>query len=440
MNFSRRSSLALLAAVALVAAVPAVAPAQPNPLGLIKPLFTYQKTVIAVPTMTQAPAGAEVITQVIRRDLELTGVFQMPKDARAINQLRLNDAQRGSIDFASWSSSGAEHLLVTEVLAVSGGRIKVLVQLFDIASGQAIINRNIEGPDADLRRLAHRISDEVVAMTKPFDGFAQTQILFTNEAQANVREVAVMDADGFNARTLTRDNSLINNPVWGNNGSEIYFSSYAGNLARIYGVQIASGTRWTIAGYGGTNSLPAWNQATGRVVMALAKDGNTEIYTSARDGSALTRVTKSPDPEGSPAWSPDGSQIAYVSNAAGKPQIYITSAQGGGARKLPIPGPWADAPDWSRDGKRIAFVSRIEGRSDIFIMNADGSGQPTRLTQGQGDNESPTWAPNSVHLTFASNRSGKWQVYLMLDDGSNQTALTSSGNNRQPDWGPAPRE
>lgn len=432
------TTLLALTALALVA-TRTTAPAQgPQDIGLIKPKFTYLKSVIAIPTMTQAPAGAEVITQVIRRDLELTGVFQLTKDARAVNQQRLKDVQAGSIDFAAWNSGKVQFLLVTEVVSAGGGRVKMLVQLYDAPSGQAIINRHIEGPDNDLRKMAHRISDEVVAMTQTFEGFAQTQLLFTNEQAQGVREVAIMDADGFNARPLTRDASLIQNPVWGSNGTEVYFTSYAGNLARIYGVQLSSGTRWAIAGYGGTNHSAAWSPAAGRLVMVLSKDGNSELYTSGRDGSGLTRVTQSSKTEGSPAWSPDGSRIAYVSDEGGKPQIYIASASGAGARKLPIPGPWADAPAWCPDGQRIAFVSRIGGRSEIYTINVDGS-NIRRLTDNQRDNESPSWAPNGVHLAFASNRTGKWQIYLMLDDGSNQTALTDTGNNRQPDWGPAPQ-
>jgi TolB protein len=437
----------LLLSAPFLTALPLLAVAQepadaPNSLGTVKPQITTSQSVIAVVQFGVDPSvGLQIDTmpRVIRRDLELTGFFKMPADQRAVNSLNMFDVAQSTVNFAEWEKLGVEHYLMGSISMPSPGVLDVRVILYDIASQKAVINRNIKGDAADPRMLAHRISDEVVRFTKFTDGFAQTQFLFVTEQVPGIREVGTVDSDGFNQRALTQYQSLCTTPIWGANGTEIYYTSYHGKQAHIYGQLLRTGQTWKIAGYGGTNHSPDWNASRGRLLMVLSKDGNSEIYSSSRDGQGLQRITQTATTEGSPCWSPDGSKILYVTNEAQGAHIYVANADGSGKRKLTNRGSWNDAPAWSPDGERIAFVSRNSGKNDIFIIDADGNGDSVRrLTMNQGNNESPTWAPNSRHLAFSSDRSGSWQIYLMLDDGSSQNQITTSGRNTQPDWGPAP--
>jgi len=414
----------------------------PSSLGTVRPSYMYEPTLIAIPAIERLPGTPQEVdtfARIIRRDLQLTGFFKMAGDEQQVNRMYAEDNRRGNVNFDAWRGIGAEHLLLARVVP-SGNGLTAEVMLHDVESGTPIMQRRISGPADKVRMLAHKISDEVVRFTKNVDGFAQTQILFTTQHSTDVREVGLMDADAFNQRAITRYGKLVASPVWGANGTEIFYTSYHGNLAIIYGHILGTDQTWRVAAYGGTNHSAAWNDATRRVVMVLSRDGNSEIYSSARDGSGLTRLTNTPRVvEGSPTWSPDGRRIAFVSNETGNPQIFVMNADGSNRRRLTTRGTWNDAPAWSPDGRRIAFVSRNAGISDIYLLNADGAANSyKRLTMGQRNNESPTWAPNSTHLAFSSDRTGNWQIYLMLDDGSNQVQLTNSGRNRQPAWGPMP--
>lgn len=440
------SAFATTAAVALaLLCAPAGAQAQvrgEDNLGTVRPSFTEEPTLIAVPafgTDGSVPLEYETLPRIIRRNLELSGFFKMPEDQGAVNRQNLRDVENRTVNYPAWEAMGVKHYLMANVSSPSPGVLRAYVLLYDIESRQRLIQRNFEGSVEEIRMLAHTISDEVVRFTKFTDGVARTQLLYVTEQVQGIREIAIMDADGFNPRPLTRYNNISTSPAWGANGTEIYYTSYHGNRANIYGRLLGSGQTWTIAAYGGTNHSPAWNEATRRIVMVLSKDGGSELYSADRDGGNLRRITTTEPNEAAPTWSPDGQHVAYSVNEGGGINIYILDRNGQNQRRLTRRGRWNDAPSWSPDGNRIAFVSRVDGRNDIFVIDADGNPDSLRrLTMNQGNNESPSWAPNSRHLAFSSDRTGRWQIYMMLDDGSNQRQLTTSGNNRQPAWGPYP--
>jgi TolB protein len=102
----------------------------------------------------------------------------------------------------------------------------------------------------------------------------------------------------------------------------------------------------------------------------------SEIFTAEPDGSAVRRLTSTPDPSHS------------------------------------------ELPDWSPDGQRIAFQSYggdVYGVSQIYVMNADGSGL-TQLTRAPGDQSSPSWSPDAASLVISADwgdypaRSGIWII------------------------------
>ncbi len=415
-------------------------------LGELRPQHRYQQDTIAVTAfnITNTSLEMETLPRIIRRDLELSGFFKMPSNQMEANRQNLRDNNQQRVDYAAWQNMGVDFYVMGRV-EEDGPNYRVRLLLYDINGRQLIINRWFTDRKERYRDLAHLISDEIVKFTKGIDGIARTKLLYVNEQVPGVRELAVMDADGFNARTLTSFGNLVTTPTWGANGAEVYFTSYHGNRGNVYGMNLTydgvrfhPGQMWTVAAYGGTNHSPTWNQATGRIAMVLSKDGVSEIYSSDRSGQNLRRLTRSRATDGSPAWSPDGRYIAYTSNSSGAVHIHVMNSDGSNNRRLTRIGTWNDAVSWSPDGRRIAFVSRAGGRNDIYVCDASGN-NVRRLTQNQGNNTSPSWAPNGTHISFTSDRTGSNQIYLMLDDGSNQRQLTTVGRNTMPDWGPIPQ-
>ncbi len=445
-----RFSLFSLFFVALLLGLPGWSPAQEREQWLegVRPTYRYEKSKIAIPQFNASNTSLEsdTLPRIIRNDLLLSGLFELPKDQLKVNRQNIIDHRQGRINFEFWGQEGVEHYLMGGV-EEANGQYKVRVVLYDIPSRRMILSREFSESKARVRTLAHQISDTLILQLKGVEGVGRTKLLFTTESIPGVREISIMDWDGFNRRSLTQYGKIATSPDWGANGTEIYYTSYHGNRAVIYGMQLTiddalnyrAGQTWPIAAYGGTNSSPAWNSRAKRLVAVLSKDGNSEIYTMNRSGKDLRRLTRTRYTEGSPAWSPDGSKIAYTSNEAGGVHLFVMKADGSGKRRVTTTGSWNDEVSWSPDGGRLAYVKRGGGRNDIYVCDASGEqGSMRRLTMNQGNNEAPTWAPNGTHIAFQSDRTGSWQIYLMLDDGSNQRQITSNGENRKVDWGPVP--
>jgi dipeptidyl aminopeptidase/acylaminoacyl peptidase len=110
----------------------------------------------------------------------------------------------------------------------------------------------------------------------------------------------------------------------------------------------------------------------GRVIygqLATTRRGGAEVsvstlwMASAKDGSALSRITACPGAvcdEHSVAWSPDGTHVAFVTtDAKDQPQLALATVSGAGVTKPVIlthaHGP-LDTPRFSPDGRQIAFL------------------------------------------------------------------------------------
>jgi len=93
-----------------------------------------------------------------------------------------------------------------------------------------------------------------------------------------------------------------------------------------------------------------------------APDGNTAIYITDRDTSAVPkRISAALNlarAEGSLDWSPDSKLLAFLSDAVkpGQLQLYVISASGGPAKKITNVKGLLATPRWSPDGKTIAVL------------------------------------------------------------------------------------
>ena len=85
-------------------------------------------------------------------------------------------------------------------------------------------------------------------------------------------------------------------------------------------------------------------------------------------------------------------RIVFVSNRDGKRKIYSMPADGGEPTRLTNGDSEDDMPHWSSDGSQIVFVSMLDDNSDIYTMNSNG-GNVTRLTNSPAKDSAPAWSP-----------------------------------------------
>jgi TolB protein len=158
------------------------------------------------------------------------------------------------------------------------------------------------------------------------------------------------------------------------------------------------------------------------VVFSSSRDGNSEIYSAALDGTNLRRLTRDPGIDVSPACGPGG-RIAFVSSRHGGPQIFVMNSDGSGVQRVTYKGSYNQTPAFCPDPNKplIAFTARDGGGFDIVTINLK-TGVYTRLTQGQGINQDPAFSPDCRMVAFASSRGG---IFISNPEGLNQNKVLS---------------
>ena len=280
-----------------------------------------------------------------------------------------------------------------------------------------------------LRAQTHRFADDVANAVTGLPGIAQKKITFKVESGLAKSEVYIADYDGYNARAVTQDRSIVAAPTWADAATLVYGSYKMGQIY-IYSHNLPTGARKAVSHYPGGNMTPAISPDGRRIAMILSKGGNPDLYVRDLEGNNLVQLTRTREAESSPTWSPDGRTICFVSRERGPASIYTISASGGEMRRLNTAGaPNPTEPDWSPDGKWIAFTSQTSGFS-ICIVNANG-GPAQVLVAG----EDPSWAPNSRALIFCRGHDhGKVLSLLDVPTKHVKDIARIQESNSQPSW------
>jgi len=284
---------------------------------------------------------------------------------------------------------------------------------------------------SSLRAAVHALADSIAkALTGlPNIGIAQTKATFKVEPSRGRSEVYIADYDGFGAKAVTQDNTIVSAPCWAGRGMLVYSSYKLGN-PYIFSHVLGTGVRNAVAKHPGNNYSPAVSADGRRIAMILNMNGTPNLYVANIDGTGLKQLTRNRHGDACPSWSPDGQTICYVSRAGGGPALYKISASGGSPAPLRTTfAPNPTEPDWSPDGKWIAFTAQLRGFT-LFIVPVAG-GEAIELVPG----EDPSWAPNSRALLFSRGPDHAKQLSLL--DVPTKTVKPLARileSNSQPSW------
>jgi TolB protein len=361
-------------------------------------------------------AIAGQVTDVLKNDMRLSGYFLL-----------------APVSSAEFVESGS----------VRGDRSSVTIEcvVMQQATKAVVLSKSYQGSGQDLRRVVHKLADDIVQTIARQRGIAQTKVAFV-WAHNGVKELAVMDYDGYNVKQLTFDHSISVRPRWSPDGRKIVYTSYKNLFPDVLEVDLYTGQRLRLASYPGLNTGAAFSPDGLSIALTLSKTGNPELYTMDAQGGNLRQLTHTRGGESSPTWSPDGQAIAYVSDDSGAPQIWKMSKDGGAASRMTVSPSYNTEPDWSRPPANsevkpmLAVTSRVGGKFQIGVYES-GSGAVQPVVADGADNADPSWAPDGRHLVFTKTQHWRSQLYLLDVVTGEQVQLPGiEGGASEPAWGP----
>ncbi|MGF1659924.1 MAG: Tol-Pal system beta propeller repeat protein TolB [Rubrimonas sp.] len=441
---SRRTALGMLAATAAGAAAP-FGPARAqraSPLEITIAGGQFRPIPLAVPTLfgddARAQAQASEITEVATANLVNSGLFRLvPREAHVQSLESMDQPPR----FADWRAIGAEALLVGRAAFEPDGRLSLAFRLFDAAAESQLEGKRYFVDPAAWRRAAHKLSDAVYTALTGESGYFDSRIVFVDESGGKgdrVKRLGLMDQDGANPRYLTDGRHIVLTPRFSPVDQELLYISYETGQPQVFMINLDSGQREALGGFGAQMSFaPRFSPDGRQVALSLVEGGVTDVFLMDLATRRMRRLTSGPAIDTAPSFAPDGSRIVFESDRGGGSQIYLMGAQGGSAERISFGQGRYGTPVWSPRGDLIAFTRQAGGRFEIGVMRPDGSGE--RILDSSYHSEGPSWSPNGRVLAFfreTPGQGGGASLFSVDVAGLNLRRLPTPRAASDPAWSP----
>ena len=384
---------------------------------------------IAVSPLKGSGADGGRFAKVLSRDLDLSGYFRLVDPAQFPEDPQSSGTTADTIDFAAWSSVGAQ-ALVKGTVVPSGNGVAVEIRLFDIATKQEVtqVGRRFAGGRSEVGRMANRTADAILEFLTGERGPFDSKIALVSNRAGRLKDVYVFGFDRDEPERLTTDQSIVMAPRWRSDLTGLVYTSYREHIPRLFTVDLATRQSVRLTA-GGPFLSGAWSPDGTRLLAVRETDGNAEIVLLDRNGTVIRQLTDHWAIDVSPAWAPDGRRFAFCSSRGGGPQIYVMDVDGSAPRRVSFRGNYNTSPAWSPKDDGIAYASRGGGGFQIVVTDPDGRDAVTL----PGTGEDPTWSPDGRYLAYV----GRHRLMMADRGGKLAKELTrGTANDTAPAWSP----
>ncbi|MDE0751626.1 MAG: Tol-Pal system beta propeller repeat protein TolB [Planktomarina sp.] len=405
--------------------------------GVIEPL-TFAVPMFEAKNI-EAAAIATKISRLVAKDLTNSGLFREISANRFIAQ-RTTFAE--AVRYPDWRAINTQALVTASVETSSTGRLTVKFRIFDVFSGvQLGRGMQLSGSTQAVRRMAHKVADQVYERITGEGPYFDSKIVFVSESgpkDKRLKRLAIMDFDGENVQFLTGNKNIVLAPRISKDGKKVLYTSFETGFPQIYLLDISTAGRKRLpTSDDGMGFSPRFSPDSKRIVYSLEQGGNSDIYLMDLATARSKRMTSSLAIDTAPSFSPDGRQIVFESDRSGTQQLYLMPVSGGTPKRISFENGRYGTPVWSPRGDLIAFTKQSNGRFNIGVMRDDGSEE--RLLSGSFLDEGPTWSPNGRVIMFARQTQGPKgapSLYSVDITGRNLRALNLGAPASDPSWGP----
>ena len=187
------------------------------------------------PRADSAKSHSILFTQIVRDDLQFSGILEVPSPSFYPPQAPSVPAE---LKPAIWIDPPTNaNFLGFGNLTESTAEVAIEAWLYDVRnpSSQAVVGKVYRGAPTDLqvRKFAHQFADEIIGkLSGGLPGVASTQITFVSSRNGS-KEIWGMDYDGSNQRQLTNLKSIALTPRWSPDASRIAFTCFAPSAGEL---------------------------------------------------------------------------------------------------------------------------------------------------------------------------------------------------------------
>jgi TolB protein len=351
-----------------------------------------------VPLVTTGVADS-VVNLVVRRDMELSGQFNVLDDALAPAGPFTHTT---SLDLGAWRAKGAEYVL--RVFAEPAPNDSIRTQLVGEAyltptaqaapsavpppEPKAALRSVVTTATTEVRAASHRLVDQLLGGLTGRPGGFSSQMVYT-ERVGRWRRVFTIDADGFDLRAIGPNNATALSPAFGP-GGQIYYA-----LSRNYEpFRLASGANATPVPLDLHGSIMgvAFSPDHARMALTVMDEGQSQIWSG--DIANLKAVPALPFAN-HPVFGPLG-KMAYVGGSPVQ-RIYIDGKPISPAGFMASAPVFCDTPQ----GLLLLYTVGVGAGADVVASDTTGGGI-RRLTQHEGANTYAACSPDGRLVAFFS--------------------------------------
>jgi TolB protein len=408
----------LLCHAARAQSSPASSDERPDPRDLLGNLVVVAGATRPLPKIAVQPSlesNIEDVTvyNVIRRDLDLCGEFELLPESVRPDGLLLSDTP---VDVKAWAAKGADAIVKVNGTALGDGNAGLRgLAYFTNTGDKPVFDKTFVVGSASVRDESHRLADALIGALTGTPGGFYSDMTFVYGTYKDRRAYSI-DADGNDPKPMSRDGELVIGSAFGPAQKLFYAASIKNDAYKVFTPD--SPTPVPVNVWGSVYGL-AFSPARDRVVAAIAQRDTIEAFVGP-DLQRLTRASRVPLAM-QPTFTPSG-KVAFVGAGRWSQRVFVDG------KPISPDGLSASSPTFCKhpDGVRAIFAVGVGMDTDLVATGENGGGL-ARLTQGQGRNNYPACSPDGRLVAFFSTRkSGEGPgLYIMRVDGQRPKRIST---------------
>ena len=177
------------------------------------------------------------------------------------------------------------------------------------SQGGSIVVVNADGTNAEVIMEAEYEETTAACRSGSFPGGWSPDddaiVYYSANASRGIGHVCTIGADGSDIEVIVGDDETYYvEPVWSPDGHSIVYRAIQGGVHDIWVVDLGTGEETNLTNDPDLDVEPDWSPDGQRIVFASLRPGapNFDVYTMARDGSDVRRLTDDDAKDAYPAW------------------------------------------------------------------------------------------------------------------------------------------